>query len=124
MTENNLSKIIAAGGKVYKYRKGFNHAKTLVIDNQYAVVGTTNIDYRSMFLHFECCNLLMKTKQKKTIKKDFEDTLLVSNEVDLNLNKKERVQDLRNKCFDVMTTRSNTSENFEYIKYIKNSTDN
>ena len=42
----------------------------------------------------------------------------------VNLNKKERIQDLRNKCFDVMSMRSNTSENFEYIKYIKNSTDN
>lgn len=88
MTENNFAKILNSGGKIYKFKGGFNHAKTLIIDSEYAVVGTVNIDYRSMFLHFECCNLLMKTKEIKTIKKDFEDTLLVSNEVDLNLNKK------------------------------------
>ena len=79
---------VKAGGKIYKFKGGFNHAKTIVIDDDYAVVGTVNIDYRSMFLHFECCNLLMKTTSISEIKKDFEETLLVSHEVDLNLNKK------------------------------------
>ena len=88
MTENNFNEILKSGGKIYKFKGGFNHAKTLIIDDEYAVVGTVNIDYRSMFLHFECCNLLMKTPEIKNIKKDFEDTLLVSYEVDLNLNKK------------------------------------
>ena len=88
MTENNFTEILKSGGKIYKFKGGFNHAKTVVIDNEYAVVGTVNIDYRSMFLHFECCNLLMKTPEISEIKKDFEDTLLVSKEVDLNLNKK------------------------------------
>ena len=88
MTENNFTEILKAGGKIYKYSGGFNHAKTIVIDSDYAIVGTVNIDYRSMFLHFECSNLLMKTSEVKTIKKDFEDSLLVSSEVDLKLNKK------------------------------------
>lgn len=88
MTENNFNEILKAGGKIYKFKGGFNHAKTLIIDDEYAVVGTVNIDYRSMFLHFECCNLLMKTPLIKEIKKDFEDTLLVSAEVDLNKSKK------------------------------------
>ena len=88
MTENNFTEILKAGGKIYKFKGGFNHAKTIVIDDDYAVVGTVNIDYRSMFLHFECCNLLMKTTSISEIKKDFEETLLVSHEVDLNLNKK------------------------------------
>ena len=88
MTENNFTEILKAGGKIYKFKGGFNHAKTMVIDDDYAVVGTVNIDYRSMFLHFECCDLLMKTPVINEIKKDFIDTLLVSNEVDLNLNKK------------------------------------
>ena len=88
MTENNFTEILNAGGKIYKFKGGFNHAKTLVIDDDYAVVGTVNIDYRSMFLHFECCNLLMKTPLVKEIKKDFEETLDVSIQVDLEVNKK------------------------------------
>ena len=84
MTENNFTEILKAGGKIYKFKDGFNHAKTIVIDDDYAVVGTVNIDYRSMFLHFECCNLLMKTPSIEIIKKDFIETLLVSNEVNLN----------------------------------------
>ena len=91
MTENNLSKIIAAGGKVYKYRKGFNHAKTLVIDNQYAVVGTTNIDYRSMYLHFECGNLLLKTPCIKDICSDFLEAINKSKEVSYEVTRKKNL---------------------------------
>ena len=81
MTENNFQQVIEAGGKIYKFNNGFNHAKTLVIDDEYAVIGTVNVDYRSMFLHFECCNLLMKTPVVKKIKIDFERALLESKEV-------------------------------------------
>ena len=81
MTENNFQQLIDAGGKIYKFKNGFNHAKTLIIDDNYAVVGTVNIDYRSMFLHFECCNLLMKTPVIHKIKEDFEHDLLISEEV-------------------------------------------
>ena len=88
MTENNFTEILNAGGKIYKFKGGFNHAKTMVIDDDYAIVGTVNIDYRSMFLHFECCNLLMKTESVKEIKKDFLQTLTDSLEVDLEVNKK------------------------------------
>ena len=88
MTENNFTDILNAGGKIYKFKGGFNHAKTIVIDDEYAVIGTVNVDYRSMFLHFECANLLMKTASVKEIKKDFENTLVVSSEVDLEVNKK------------------------------------
>jgi cardiolipin synthase len=81
ITENNFRQIIEAGGKIYKFKNGFNHAKTLVIDDEYAIVGTVNIDYRSMFLHFECSNFLMKTPSIKKIKEDFEHDLFISEEV-------------------------------------------
>ena len=68
--------------KIYKFKNGFNHAKTLIIDDDYAVVGTVNIDFRSMFLHFECCNFLMKTPTIQKVKEDFEHDLLISEEVD------------------------------------------
>lgn len=64
-------------------------------------------------------------KERKFIKKP-QPVIYIDGPIypNLSLDKKERIQDLRNKCFDVMTMRSNTSENFEYIKYIKNLTDN
>ena len=71
MSENNFYEIIKAGGKIYKYKGGFNHAKTLVVDSKYSIVGTVNVDYRSMFLHFECCNLLLGTSCIKKIEEDF-----------------------------------------------------
>lgn len=75
MTENNFNELIKAGVKVYKYKGGFNHAKTLIIDGKYAVVGTINTDYRSMFLHFECGNFLINTPIVKEIEKDFLETV-------------------------------------------------
>lgn len=71
MTENNYKKLIEAGVKVYKYKDGFNHAKTLIIDGKYSVIGTINTDYRSMFLHFECGNLLIDTPVVKEIEEDY-----------------------------------------------------
>ena len=88
MTENNFAEILNAGGKIYKFKGGFNHAKTLIIDKEYALVGTVNVDYRSMFLHFECCNLLMMTPTIKEIRNDFLNTVANSIEVDVVKNKK------------------------------------
>ena len=42
------------GAEVYIYTPGFNHAKMFAVDGRYAVVGTTNMDFRSFYLHFEC----------------------------------------------------------------------
>lgn len=88
MTENNFKEILAVGGKIYKFKDGFNHAKTLIIDDDYAIVGTVNVDYRSMFLHFECCNLLMHTPSIKTIREDFEHAINLSEELKYEVNKK------------------------------------
>lgn len=88
MTENNFKEILAVGGKIYRFKEGFNHAKTLIIDDDYAIIGTVNVDYRSMFLHFECCNLLMHTPTIKDIKEDFEQTILASEELKYEVSKK------------------------------------
>lgn len=71
MSENNFKKLIDAGVKIYKYKGGFNHAKTLIVDSKYSVIGTINTDYRSMFLHFECGNFLIDTPKVKEIEEDY-----------------------------------------------------
>lgn len=54
VTKSNYQELIEAGALVYQYKPGFNHGKTIVVDDKYAVVGTINLDFRSFYLHFEC----------------------------------------------------------------------
>jgi cardiolipin synthase len=76
--------LIAAGVKVYEYTSGFNHAKTFVSDDAVATVGTTNLDFRSLYLHFECGVIMYKTAAVQSIKEDFLRTIPVSREITLD----------------------------------------
>jgi len=64
-----------AGVKIYEYTPGFVHAKVFVSDDIKAVVGTINLDYRSLYHHFECATYMYKTDCIADIEKDFQDTL-------------------------------------------------
>ena len=46
--------LMESGVQIYEYTPGFIHAKSFVVDGEYATVGTVNLDYRSLYLHFEC----------------------------------------------------------------------
>ena len=63
--------LIRAGVKVYEYTIGFNHSKTFVSDDRVATVGTTNLDFRSLYLHFECGVWMYKTSVIAAVKEDF-----------------------------------------------------
>ena len=52
--------LVEAGVKFMSTPLGFVHAKTFVVDDEYAVVGTINLDYRSLYLHFECAARMYK----------------------------------------------------------------
>ena len=67
--------LIAAGVEIYEYSGGFNHSKTFLSDDIVATVGTTNLDYRSLYLHFECGVRLIDTSSIQNIKNDFLETL-------------------------------------------------
>lgn len=67
-----FDELIEAGVRIYEYY-GFNHAKMFVSDDVKAVVGTINLDYRSLYLHFENACYLYKSSAIKDIKSDFED---------------------------------------------------
>jgi cardiolipin synthase len=75
--------LIMAGVKVYEYTQGFNHSKTFVSDDKTATVGTTNLDFRSLYLHFECGVWMYKTKSVEEVKKDFLNTLPLCQEITL-----------------------------------------
>jgi cardiolipin synthase len=75
--------LVSAGVKVYEYTSGFNHSKTFVSDDRVATVGTTNLDFRSLYLHFECGVLLYNNRAVRAVKEDFLKTIPVSHEITL-----------------------------------------
>jgi cardiolipin synthase len=75
--------LVAAGVKVYEYSSGFNHSKTFVSDDRVATVGTTNLDFRSLYLHFECGVLLYNSGAVRAVKEDFLKTIPRSHEMSL-----------------------------------------
>jgi cardiolipin synthase len=75
--------LITAGVKIYEYTQGFNHSKTFVSDDKVAAIGTTNLDFRSLYLHFECGVWMYKTRTVKAIRKDFFDTIPLCHEITL-----------------------------------------
>ena len=81
MGESYFEDLIKAGVKIYEF-DGFIHAKTFVSDDEKAAVGTINLDYRSLYLHFECGIYMKDTNVIKDIKKDFEDSFKESHKVD------------------------------------------
>lgn len=75
MTKSNYRELIEAGVRIYEYTPGFVHAKVFLSDDKHAVVGSINLDYRSLYHHFECAAYLYKVSALTDIKEDFRDTM-------------------------------------------------
>ena len=60
--------------QIYIYDPGFVHAKSFVCDDREAVVGTINLDYRSLYHHFECATWMYGVDAVKDIEADFQKT--------------------------------------------------
>ena len=58
LTRSYFPHLLRAGVRIYSYTPGFLHAKTWLVDDRIGAVGTVNLDYRSLYLHFEDCVLL------------------------------------------------------------------
>ena len=67
--------------RIFEYTPGFIHAKTFVADDEYAVVGTINMDYRSLYLHFECGAWMYQTSSVLDVRDDFFKTQQISQEI-------------------------------------------
>lgn len=74
-TRTYYRQLMDAGVRIYEYTPGFIHAKTFVSDDCCATVGTTNLDYRSLYLHFECGVWMHGTPAVAHVKEDFLKTL-------------------------------------------------
>ncbi|MBQ7801187.1 MAG: cardiolipin synthase [Oscillospiraceae bacterium] len=75
LARSHYRELFDAGVKIYEYTPGFVHAKVFLSDDRQAVVGTINLDYRSLYLHFECAAYLYKVPALADIMTDFQDTM-------------------------------------------------
>ena len=75
LAKTHYRSLTEAGVKIYEYSPGFVHAKVFVSDDCRAVVGTINLDYRSLYHHFECATYLYKTECIAQIEADFRQTI-------------------------------------------------
>lgn len=75
MAKTHYKSLLESGVKIYEYTPGFVHAKVFVSDDHTAVVGTINLDYRSLYHHFECATYMHQTACISKIEEDFQHTL-------------------------------------------------
>ena len=75
--------LIEGGVQIYEYTPGFVHAKVFVSDDDTATVGTINLDYRSLYLHFECGAFIYNNSEIDRIERDFQQTLAKCHKVTL-----------------------------------------
>ena len=83
VTRAHYEPLLEAGVRIFEYTPGFVHGKNFAVDDCYATVGSINMDYRSMFLHFEDGVWLCGAPAVLDVKRDFLDTLAVCQEITL-----------------------------------------
>ena len=88
VTRSHYRQLLEAGVRIFEYTPGFIHAKMFVSDDDTAVVGTTNMDFRSFYLHFECGIAFYLCPIVSQVKQDFLRTQNLSQEITLEQEKK------------------------------------
>ncbi|MDL2236710.1 cardiolipin synthase [Christensenellaceae bacterium OttesenSCG-928-K19] len=81
ITKAHYAPLIKAGVKIYEYTPGFIHSKTILCDDTTGMVSTVNLDFRSLYLHFECGVWLHNASCLAHMKQDYLDTVEVSREI-------------------------------------------
>ena len=75
LAKTHYKSLLSSGVKIYEYAPGFVHAKVFLSDQREAVVGTINLDYRSLYHHFECAAYLKDVDCLEDIRQDFQNTM-------------------------------------------------
>ena len=81
LAKSHYSRLLDSGVEIFEYKPGFIHAKSFVADDVEGVVGTINLDYRSLYHHFECAVYCYESDCIKDIEKDFQETLEKSRKI-------------------------------------------
>ncbi|MCR2806138.1 cardiolipin synthase [Paenibacillus soyae] len=82
-TLSYVQDMLEAGVRVYRYWKGFIHAKVLIVDDMLASVGTANLDMRSLYSNYESIALVFDEKPIRSLERDFEEDLKACEELEL-----------------------------------------
>ncbi len=90
LAKTHYASLLKSGVKIYEYTPGFVHAKVFVSDSKEAVVGTINLDYRSLYHHFECATYLYHVDCIGEIEADFQDTLTKCRRITMQTVRKEK----------------------------------
>ena len=83
LTQSYYEPLLKNGVRIFQYTPGFIHAKCFVCDDEIATVGSVNLDYRSLFLHFECGVFMYQSKAVMQVKEDCLKTFDDSKEMDV-----------------------------------------
>ncbi|QIK57114.1 cardiolipin synthase [Erysipelothrix sp. HDW6A] len=75
VTKSNYLELLENGVRIFEYEPGFVHSKTVIVDDEIAMVGTTNMDFRSYFLHYECSLLFFQESVIEACYKDSIETI-------------------------------------------------
>ena len=89
VTRSYYAQLVSAGVRIFEYTPGFLHAKQCVSDDVTATVGTINLDYRSLYFHFENGVFLHRCEAVHKVREDFEDIFPVCREVTQQYAKKQ-----------------------------------
>ena len=88
VTRSYYPQLIHSGVKIYEYKPGFIHSKLFISDDKIVVTGTANLDFRSLYLHFECGVRLYGCDCIKHMKEDYFDIIEKSEEITEEFSKK------------------------------------
>ena len=91
LAKTHYKALLDSGVKIYEYTPGFIHSKVFVSDSREAVVGTVNLDYRSLYHHFECAVYMAYTPSVEDAEKDFSNTLPLCRRVTYDSIKRENI---------------------------------
>ena len=91
LAKTHYRSLMDSGVQIYEYTPGFVHTKLFVSDGVKAVVGTINLDYRSLYHHFECATYLYRTDCISDIETDFSDTLKMCRQITPDLIRREKL---------------------------------
>ena len=80
-TRSYYAELLEAGVKIYEYTPGFIHAKSILCDDDFCVVGTSNMDYRSLYVNFECGACFYNAPIIQDVARDMEEIFSTSREV-------------------------------------------
>lgn len=88
LTQSYYRPLLEAGVRIYQYAPGFIHAKSFVCDDEIATVGSVNLDFRSLYLHFECGVWMYRSRAVMQVKEDCMETFACSQEIGLEFCRK------------------------------------